>query len=310
MPHGIRTHYNERGYHEISKPIDFTDRVIFQRGMGYLPDRSVEFFADVKFGDDSNDGLSMDQPKKTLESAITAMNARIDWSESPWARADILNIAPGVYPENLTSLPYGCRIIGQGDCWDLNGENGVVIKPATGAAVDCTSIINTLIHNIAFMQVATATHIFQADNFNRNVMSHVVFAGIPGPSPTTTRAFEVVKDCTGSKMIDAYFIQVKNGIYIVTDNANEKQISGTVFDDITMGAVSEKGFYFYEHCNPCAVFIKNSNIGDNQQTLALGLDDDSDQVAVSNTNFWATNNDPATGGTYYNNCYLNGTLIK
>jgi len=309
MPHGIRTHLNERGYHEINKKIDFTDRVSFSKGLGYLPDRSVEFFADVKFGDDNNNGLSMDQPKATLASAITAMNARISWSDSPWARADILNIAPGVYPENLTSLPYGCRIIGQGDCWDLDGENGVVIKPAIGAAVDCTSIINTLIHNIAFMQVATATHIFQADNFNRNVMSHVVFAGIPGASPTTTRAFEVVKDCTGSKLIDAFFIQVKNGVYINTDNANSKQISGTVFEDIKMGAVSETGFHFDINSTPCAVFVNRCIIGDNSQVLALGIDDDTDAVTVSNCMITATNNDPATGGTYYNNCFLNGTLI-
>ena len=310
MPLNFRPHRNDRGYYELDKKVSFLDRVEFLKGAGMLPDRSVEFYVDGLFGSDNYDGLSMDQPKATIAAAITAMNARIDWAVSPWAKGDVLYIAPGCYAENLTALPYGCTIIGLGDAFDLNGEKGVVIKPATGAAVDCTSIINSKIENIAFMQKASATHIFQADNFNRNVMKHVVFAGIPGPSPTTTRGFEVVKDCTGNKMIDAFFIQVKNGIYIVTDNAAEKQISGTIFDDITMGAVSEKGFHFDVNCNPCAVFVKNSNIGDNQQTLALGMDDDSDKVAVSNTNFWATANDPATGGTYYNNCYLNGTLIK
>lgn len=285
-------------------------------GIGLLSHKdSNYYFVDKRDGSSGNSGLKFKFPLDTIAAAVTLMNddsgtgQRINWSSSPWAMNDILIIAPGSYAENLTALPYGCVMLGTGDSFDLNGEGGVVIKPATGSAVDATSVINTRIHNISFMQTATAAAIFQADNFNRNVLTHCLFAGIPGASPTTTRGLEVVKDCTGSRVVDAFFLQVKNGIYINTDNANSKQITGTLFEDIYIGACDTTGFYFDINANPSMVYINKCNVGDNSTTLALGLDDNTDQVTVANTNFWATANDPATGGTYYNNCYLNGALI-
>jgi len=300
---------NERGFYEFKKKVAFTDLVQFQKGAGLLPDRTVEFFTDGKFGDDDNDGLSMDQPKATIGAAITAMNARVGWADDPWARGDILYIAPGAYAENLLSLPYGGKIIGLGDCWDNSaGYGGVTIMPATGAAVDVTSALDMQIHNVAFRQVATAGALFQADNFNHVWLNHCFFQGIPGASPSTTRGFEVVKDCTRSKLTDCYFMQCKTGIYINTDNAAEKQIISTLFEDITIHQADVAGFHFDENCAPTGVLVNRCNVGGNDCTLALGMDDDSSAVSVSNSNFWASAMDPADGNNYYNHCYVNGVL--
>ena len=101
----LRATRNNRGYYEIKKKVSFTDRVEFLKGAGMLPDRAVEFYVDGLFGSDNNNGLSMDQPFESIEAAVTAMKARIDWAVSPWAKGDTLYIAPGLYAENLTSLP-------------------------------------------------------------------------------------------------------------------------------------------------------------------------------------------------------------
>lgn len=299
------------GVIQLSQNYNFTGSVIGATGLQAVPPkRAINYYVNKLSGSDTaGSGKSWEGAYATIEKAVTVANATIDWSESPWADNHVIHIAPGKYAENLTALPYGATILGYGDSWDLNGENGVVIAPATGAAVDCTSIINSLIFNVSFLQTATAGALFQADNFNRNTMQHCVFAGIPGASPTTTRGFEVVKDCTGSRLLDCFFMQCKTGVFINTDNANSKQISGTIFDNITIACADTAGFHFDINSTPAGVYVLNSNVGDNSTTLALGMDDDADAVTVANTNFWATANDPATGGSYYNNCYLNGALI-
>lgn len=268
------------------------------------------YYADKLNGSDTYDGLSPSNAKATIAAAIAVMNARIDWSTQPWARSDVLYIAPGRYDENLTSLPYGCRVIGLGDAFDLNGENGVTIKPSSGSPIDCTSVINTHIHNICFEAPDTSV-IFQADNFNRNVLDYCVFSGLPGASPTTTKGLEIVKDMTGNRITRCIFQVVRNGIYIVTDNANQKQASGNIIEECYIRGADQKGIYFHANCVPSYTIIKGCEIGDGSTTLALGLDDDTGLVKVSNTNFQATACDPASADadSKYNNCYLNGTLM-
>lgn len=306
----LRTRRQRRGYAELGQKIRFNERVEFMQGAGLLLERSVEYYVDGRDGSDNNNGLSIDNAFATIAAAVTAMNARIDWAESPWARADICYVAPGKYVENLTSLPYGCTLIGLGDAFDINGERGVTIKPASGSAVDCTSVINSRIENICFAAPDTSV-IFQADNFNRNILEHCVFAGLPGASPTTTKGFEVVKDMTGSKLLDCHFIQIRNGIYLVADNAAQKQITGNLLEDIFITGGDQTGIFFHINCVPSNTIINRCNIGGGGTTLALGLDDNTGIVHVYNTNFQCTNCDPAhqDSDSKYNNCYLNGVLM-
>lgn len=268
------------------------------------------YFVSGDSGNDGSDGLTPGKAKATIASAVTAANADINWSGSPWASEATIVIAPGTYAENLTALPYGATILGLGDAFDLNGQRGVLIKPAAGIAVDATSVINSRIHNIAFQSVTTSVT-FQADNFNRNVMSHCFFVGTPGASPTTTRGLEIVKDMTGNHIYDCKFLAIRNGIYINTDNANSKQASGNLLENLWIMGGDQTGIYFDANSVPSYTTIRNSTIGGGGTTLALGLDDNTGIVDVSFTTFSATACDPASGDSdsKYNGCYLNGTLM-
>lgn len=290
----------EFGGAPVGRPVEETPR--------YQLNRSGVYFVDGLNGSDSNDGKTREGAFATIATGVSAINDAISWSATPWATSEVLYIAPGVYAENLTALPYGGTVVGLGDAFDLNGQRGVTIKPASGSPFDATSVINCRLRNVCFESPDTSV-IFQADNFNRNIFVDVLFSGLPGASPTTTRGFEVVKDMTGSILRRCIIQVARNGIYINTDNANSKQASGNIIEYCRVRGADQKGIYFDINSVPSYTTIDHCTVGDNGTTLALGLDDDTDLVTVSNTNFWATANDPATGGTYYNNCYLNGALI-
>lgn len=264
-----------------------------------------------KNGSNGNTGTSKRYPLQTIAEATTIMKARIDWAVTPWAKADRMIIEPGLYAENLTSLPYGCDMIGLGHAFDLNGERGVTIKPATGLPVDCTSVINMWIHNICFASPTDAGTgaLFQADNFNRTIMTNCFFGGVPGASPTTTRGFEVVKDMTGSIISGCWFLVCRTGIYLVADNANSKQITGDIIENCYITGGDTAGIYFDINCVPSMTQVNNCIINGGGSTLALGIDDNTAAVHVSNCMFEATACDPSTGSGHYNHCYLNGTLL-
>jgi len=271
------------------------------------------YFVDVTNGKSSNSGLRPDQALNTIAAAVTKVNARIGWSNTRWSTNDVIVVAPGVYAENLTALPYGATLWGLGDAFDLDGQRGVTIKPASGSPVDVTSCINMRIHNICFhAPTDSGTEVlFQADNFNRNVVTDCVFTGVAGGSPTTVKGLEIVKDMTGNWIKNCVVQVVRNGIYVVTDNANSKQASGNIIESCYVRGADQTGIYFDANCVPSYTQINNCIIGDGATTLALGLDDNTGVVNVTNTMFTATACDPASGDadSKYNHCYLNGTLM-
>jgi hypothetical protein len=282
-------------------------------GIPVLFDRTqsnIYWYVDGKSGSDSNDGKTPQTPLDTIAAAITLANAAIDWAGTPWGPRHTIIIAPGKYAENLTSLPYGCNMIGLGDAFDLNGERGVVIKPASGSPVDCTSVINMRIENICFESPDTSD-VFEADNFNRNVIVNCVFTGLPGGTPTSTTALNIVKDMTGNRITNCVFQVTVDGIYIDTDNANSKQASGNIIEYCYIRGCTSQGIYFEANTVPSYTQINHCVIGDGGTTLAMGLDDDTGLVNVSWTTFTATACDPASGDSdsKYNGCYLNGGLI-
>jgi len=279
-------------------------------GAGPANTKGNIYYVNKDGGSDNFDGLSPDTPFATIAKMVSVMNGRIDWSASPWARHDLGYIYPGKYAENLTSLPYGSSIIGLGEAFDINGENGVTIDPASGLPIDVTSVINCRIENIC-LETPSAGAIFQSDNCNRNVFRDLVFQGVPGASPTSTRGFEVTTDMTGSKLLNCWFNQIRNGVYIVTDNGSSKQATGDLFQGLTILGGDQTGMYFHANCVPSSTVINFCNIAGAGATLALGLDDNTGIVSVFNTNFEATACDPASGDSdsKYNNCYLNGGLM-
>ena len=265
------------------------------------------YFVDGTNGSDGNTGLRADQAKATIAAAVTLANAQISWSVTRWASLAVIIVAPGLYAENLTALPYGATILGLGDCFDLNGQNGVTVKPASGSPLDATSVINCHIHNICFESPDMAP-CFETDNFNRNVVTHCLFAG--NTSDTTTNCFEVVKDMTGNRITDCIFHRGAYGMYIDTDNANSKQASGNIIEHCYVTGCTTAGIYFEVNTVPSFTVLNHCVVGDGSTTLALGLDDDTSSVGVNWCTFQATANDPATAdGGKYNGCYLNGVLL-
>jgi hypothetical protein len=267
------------------------------------------YYVNDNAGSDDFDGLSPETPYKTILKARTVSAARINWSASgvPWANNDAMIIWPGNYDEtNLTAGLYGIHVLGLGNAYDVNGETGVVIKPATGAVWDATSWINMSMRNIAFLGVATAAPLLQLDNCNRCLLEDIVFQGIPGASATTTKAFEIVKDMTGSVLRRIFINQCTHGLYLVADNANSKQITWDLFEDIDIMATETAGIYFHINCVPSGTRVKRFTIG---PTPALGVDDNSGVVLFQEGFVEATSMDPATTAGHYSHVYVNGTLF-
>lgn len=271
------------------------------------------FYVNGEAGSDSNDGLAPDRAYKTIEKARSVSAGRINWSGTPWANGDEIIVWPGTYDETFTGGLYGMTLTGLGWHHDLNGQNGVLIQADDGITWDTTSHINSIIQNIGFQAPSDSgtEAIFQADNFNRMLVRDCTFQGVPGASPTTTRGFEVVKDMTGSVLKRCIFKQIRNGIYLVADNANSKQITGDGFEDLVILGGDQTGIFFHVNSTNTLCWIKNCQIGGGGSTLALGLDDNSGNCDVAWTTFEATACDPASGDgdSHYNGCYLNGTLM-
>ena len=94
------------------------------------------YFVDVQSGNDGNIGDNWNNALATIARAITLSNATIDWSATP-KRYNAILIAPGVYPEALTTLPYYCHVIGMG----IRGtDTAAEIHPVTGSVMAGTGL--------------------------------------------------------------------------------------------------------------------------------------------------------------------------
>ena len=296
------------GITSFGMPVVPSSAMMFDRSQSNL-----NWFVDCRNGSDDNKGDSPESPFSTIAEAITRANAAINWSNSPWGPRHTIWIAPGLYAENLTSLPYGCNMIGLGDAFDLNGERGVTIKPTSGYPYDGTSAINMRLQNICFESPDTSA-CFRVQNLNRCIIDHCIFTGVPG-TPTTVYGLRVWDetnadgsgDMTGTYIKDCVFQVLKNGLHIETDNGSSKQASGNIIEKCYFRGITEKGIYFHADCVPSYTIINHCIIGDLGTTLALGIDDDTDKVSIANTMIWATANDIADYAT--NGCYLNEALI-
>jgi len=102
------------------------------------------FYVDAGIGT-TRDGSSWGNAFLTVQEAITASNALIDWSADPWLVDNWIFIAPGEYAEALT-CPYSAHMIGMGV---LGTDTAVEIHPAEGACLSGTGL-GLHIENIRF----------------------------------------------------------------------------------------------------------------------------------------------------------------
>lgn len=185
----------------------------------------------------SGAGTSWTTAYKTIAEAITVTNARIDWAASPWAKSDVIIIAPGSYDENLTAVPYGCIMIGAE--FDMkDGQIGVKIAPSSGSPIDVASAVNISFYNIGFHSTG-ANPVFDAEILN-NVLFHGCY--FTGPVETSTAAAGIVsKDSVKLHVIDSIISCCDKGIDINYADANDSfshaLIKGTIFDQIDTAGI-------------------------------------------------------------------------
>jgi hypothetical protein len=103
-------------------------------------DTGINFYVDKNspHASDSNDGTDPEAPFATIQAAITANNALIDWGDTP-SEFNTIWIAPGEYAENLT-CPYYCAMIGTGMATGNTTDICVDVHPAAGAAMAGTGL--------------------------------------------------------------------------------------------------------------------------------------------------------------------------
>jgi len=103
-------------------------------------DTSLNYYVDGNHANanDSNDGTDPEAPFATIQAAITASNALIDWAVTP-SEFNTIWIAPGQYAENLTP-PFYCNVIGLGLATGNTTDVCVDIHPAAGSAVAGTGL--------------------------------------------------------------------------------------------------------------------------------------------------------------------------
>lgn len=268
------------------------------------------YYVHPDYGSDSNDGLSPENPYKTILQARTVSAARINWSASPWSNCDSIVLFPGIYDEtNLTAGLYGVDIIGLGLGFDLNGEHGVVIKPSANRVWDAASWINGSISNVGFLSVSGSVPCVQVDTVNRFLIQDCVFQGVPGASATTTIGFEVVVDMTGSRFMRNIVNQCLTGISLGV--TAPKQITGDLFEDFIITSAETAGVQLDSDCTASNTIFRRFVIG---PTPTLGIDDNASDAAYRamwiDGHIYASNCDPATAsGGKYSHVYLNGVLM-
>jgi len=112
-------------------------------------DTGINYYVDLNHpnGDDNNDGTDPEAPFVSIQAAITASNALIDWADTP-SEFNTIWVAPGQYDENLTP-PYYCRVIGTGLATGTTTAICVDAHPAAGSALAGTGLAS-MWYNIRF----------------------------------------------------------------------------------------------------------------------------------------------------------------
>lgn len=252
-------------------------------------------------------GLTWSSAYKTIAEAITAMNAAIDWSGSPWADATEIHVAPGSYAENLTSLPHGCSLIGHGDCWDADGERGVRIKPASGSPVDVSAFVNGAIINVGF-ESADTSRVFDAAILNNVQMYHCRFAG--APETTTATAGVYTNDSVMLTVRDCRFEYLDCGLDFVYADGGDSFTRGLIEGNY-ITYCSEAGIRVSANLVAPASNIIGNIISGGGTTLAIGVDINmaTNTVGIYGNIITATDGiEGDTTGPYVGGNYCNGVL--
>lgn len=221
------------------------------------------WFVDGVSGSDDNDGLSWDKAVKTIAKAITKNNATINWSYTP-KRYNAIFIKPGVYAENITSLPYYCHVIGGG----IRGtDTAVEIHPTTGACMAGTGL-GLHLKNIWF-EVNEAVPCLDFGICNNSLIEDCTFANGAAVAATgidTENCTHLeVRNCSfesGQTTILAYGFYFRGG-------ANKYAHNVRIHDNVIFASTA--GIYIQDTCTASQFAAYRNMIGPGD--CAKGVDD-------------------------------------
>ena len=249
----------------------------------------------------SGTGRSWSQAYKTIAEAITVMNARISWSDSPWAKNDICFIGPGTYAENITSLPYGCTLIGAGHD-NRDAQLGTKIKPATGVPIDVGAAINSAFIDIGFEALASVIA-FDAAILNNCLFERCFFSG---PAETATAVGVETKDCVRTVWRDCYFTCLDKGIDVNYADGGDS-FSHCLIDGCNFLQIDTAGIEISTNLVGPSTLITKSNFLGAGATMAYAVHDSSAIVDVTWCAAESTNG--YSGVRSVNGSYNNGALV-
>jgi len=228
--------------------------------------QGLVYYVDASHADasDNNDGTDPNEPKATIQSAITASNATIDWAVTPpYYGQNWIVVSPGVYAENLTPAYY-CKIIGLGQA--NGGDCCVNVEPTTGSPLAGTGLALHLF-NIRFT-CNTAVPVLDFGVFNSCIIENcMIVDGNPGLAT-------VLIDITGgggSKILDCNLTYTSSAPPIgirSTGNFFDCQIVGCKIAAATTGIDLSAGGLFGN-----ALIAHNYIYNGTTGTLATGIDD-------------------------------------
>jgi hypothetical protein len=143
--------------------------------------QGVVYYVDGSHPDanDVNDGTDPNEPKATIQSAITASNATITWANTPpYVGMNWIIVSPGAYAENLTP-PFYCKVIGLGLATGNTTDICVNVHPAAGSPLAGTGLASHWF-NIRF-ECDTAVPVIDFDVMNSCVFENCAITdGNPG----------------------------------------------------------------------------------------------------------------------------------
>jgi len=143
-------------------------------------DTALNYYVDLNHPsayDTTNHGLDPEAPFLTIQAAIDANNALIDWGDTP-SEFNTIWVAPGQYDENLTP-PFYCRVVGTGLATGNATDICVDVHPAAGSSLAGTGLAS-LWYNIRFT-TDTAVPVIDFDVMNSCILeSCAITDGNPG----------------------------------------------------------------------------------------------------------------------------------
>lgn len=208
------------------------------------------YFVDNVNGDDGNDGLSIEAQKKTIQSAITASNATINWSYTPKKYNAIL-VKPGVYDENLTPAYY-CKIIGTG----VYGTDTMAeIHPTTGVCITGT-FLGLILWNLHF-EVNEAVDCLDTGICNNSEVAYCTFAS--GAAVTANGL--TTENCTHlhfhHNSIESGYQTFGYGLYF-GGGSDKFAHNIRVHDNVIFAATA--GIYIHDNCTASQAVIGPNNV--------------------------------------------------